>query len=226
MELRRYWGIVWRRFWIVVLLPLVVAVVSIATSFFGDVAYEATMRMIISIPPEPKIGPYFSYEQVYSWQSAEYLIDDFSEVIRSQAFAQDVKTELGDGSFDVASFAGAQRTSKTHRILTLKMTSSDPEQAQRIAQAVARVIETKGKDYFAQLNQAAAQVKIIDPPQVARVGTGFIGYFNLVLRIALGFIAALALVFLLHYLDDTIYEAGEAERWLGVPVLGEIPPER
>lgn len=226
MELKRYWRIVRRRLWIVVLLPLVVAVASVASLFLGSASYEATMRMIVSIPPEPKTGPYFGYERVYSWQSSEYLLDDFAEVIKSQAFAQDVKAELGDDSLDVPSFVGSQRTDKTHRILTLRIAASDPEQARRIAQAATKVIETRGKNYFAQLNQAEAQVRVIDPPTVAQVGTGTVGYMSLGLRIALGIIAALAVVLLLHYLDDAIYETEEAERWLGVPVLGEIPPQR
>ncbi len=45
------------------------------------------------------------------------------------------------------------------------------------------------------------------------------------MRTGLAFVAGLVLVFLLHYLDNAIYDAEDVERVLKVSVLGELPPE-
>lgn len=225
MELRGYWRIVRRRLWILIAFTLLTGLLSFWLSPEGQATYAASIRMVVSIPPEPKTGNYYSYEMLNTWLSSEYLVDDLGEVVKSAAFAQDMKDELKDDSLSMAEIAGSRSTQKTHRILTLKVTSPDPERARRIAEAAARVVEKKGGSYIAQLNYANALIRVIDPPSVARQGSPLRSYLDIGLRTALGFVAGLALVFLLHYLDDRIHEIEEVERLLGLPLLGEIPPE-
>lgn len=224
MELKQYWKVVRRRWWVVVLLTLLTGVGSLALERESGLSYVATLRLIVSLPPEPKAGNYYTYDKYYTWLSSEYLVDDLGEVVKSRAFAQDMKEELGDDSIGIRAIQGERSTKKTHRILTMKIISSNPEGALRAANAAARVIEKKGKEYVAQLGYGDALVRVIDPPAVAIEG-GQRGYLNIGLRTGLGFLAGLALVFLLHYLDSTIYDADDVERRLGIRVLGELPPE-
>lgn len=224
MELKQYWAIIQRRLWMVVGLTLAALLVSGMLTFLVAPSYVATMRLVLSVPSEEPQGQFFRYEKIYTFQTSEYLIDDFSELVTSTAFAQDVKAELGDTNVDLTGFTGT-RGRKVHRIFTLQVRSPNPDEAKRLADAAARVIEKKGGEYLAQLQYSQAQVRIIDPPIVAREG----GLLGILLKIAapsaLALLAGLALTFLFHYLDGALYEVGEVEGLLGVPVLGRIPPE-
>ncbi|MBI2909996.1 MAG: hypothetical protein HYX92_20335 [Chloroflexi bacterium] len=226
MELSQYWKILRRRWWVVVVLALVAAGASFAVERTTGLGYTASLRIIVSVPPEPRIvgGSYYTYDRYYSWLSSEYLTDDLGEVVKSRAFSEDMRAELSDDSLNLTIF-GERGTKKTHRILSIKITSPDKDAALRTADAAARVIEKKGKDYLAQLSYGDAVVRVIDPPVVAVEGGGARAFLNIGLRTALGLFAGLALAFLMHYLDNAIYDAEDAERALGVRVLGELPPE-
>lgn len=226
MELKQYGSIFWRRAWIAVVLALIVGGTSFFWRFQGQATYSATMRVIVSIPPEPKSGQVYGYDKYYTWLSTEYLVDDFSELVKSYAITQDIKAELNDPAIDVEAIQGQRTTKKTHRLLTITVTSHRPDQAQRIAQALARVMERKGNDYLAQLTYDGAVVRVVDPPlQAERVGV-LREYLDLAIRTFLGFLVGLGLIFLMEYLDLSLRDRGQVEGLLGVPVLGEIPPER
>ncbi len=225
MELRQYFQIIWRRAWILVVITLVAAIASFVLSPKLQTSYVATMRLLISVPPELKTGDYYGYEKYYTWISSEYLVDDFAEVVKSAAFAEDIRKELGDAAVDVGAIAGERSTKKSHRALTVTFASKDPELVRRVAEATARVIDKRSGYYFAQLGYENAVSKVIDPPAIAPQVSGVRSTLDIALRTGLGFIAGMGIILLLDYLDTSIRDAGEAERLLGLPVLGEIPPE-
>ena len=93
----------------------------------------------------------------------------------------------------------------------------------RVAQAAQRVIETKSGEYFSQLAVNNARVSVIDPPVVGIEGGQSRNLLDIAIRTVVGAALGLGLVFLLHYLDTTLYETPEFEHILHLPVLGEIP---
>ena len=52
------------------------------------------MRFVVGIRPERQ-GDYYAYDRYYTWLTAEYLVDDLSEVVKSRSFAEDVATLAG-----------------------------------------------------------------------------------------------------------------------------------
>lgn len=221
-----YWTVFRRRWWIAVLLTLVTAAGAWSLSPEMQGRHTATMRVLLGVPPEPKTGNYFGFDTYYSWVASEYLVDDFSEVVKSQRFADDIRAQLGRDGMDGASIEGVSGTQKTHRVLTLKISGGNAEQVRRVAGAAQRVIETNASQYFAQLAVNDARASIIDPPVVGIEGGRGRNLLDIALRTAVGAALGLGLVFLLHYLDTTLYETPEFEHLLRLPVLGEIPAER
>ncbi len=224
MELRLYWTIIRRRWWLVAGLPLVVLLVSLALRRPSPSLYQAVMRLTVDVPPLPvhegmNFDPRFT-----AAQAAEYLVDDFSELVRSGEFAADVSRRLADKGITVppGAIQGSTASEKIHRVVTWRVTGTDPEQLQAIAQAAVEALREDSSKYFARLGTADAQVAIIDKPVVSRVGPGLRERLDLPLRILLALMVGLGLAFLLHYLDTTIYTAAEVEE-LGLAVLGEVP---
>ncbi|MDP2728483.1 MAG: hypothetical protein Q8P59_13195, partial [Dehalococcoidia bacterium] len=187
--------------------------------------YEATLRVAIGVQPEATRNNVYQYDRYYAFLSSEYLADDFGEVVKSQAFLQDVRQELGDASIPLGSVFGDRSVKKTHRLLSLTITARTPDQARRIADAVVAVMEKKGNLYLAQLGSDQAVVKVVDPPDIYPAVRGTRALLDLGLRTGLGFLAGIALALLLEYLDNTVRDRTEAEGILGLAVLGEIPPE-
>jgi capsular polysaccharide biosynthesis protein len=227
MELRSYCSIIWRRIWVVIALVLIVVAVSLVLREPTAPAYQASLRFIVGVPPEPLRGDYYTYDDYYTWLASEYLADDFSEVVKSGAFATDVTNRLKqDGeSFQVPAgvIQGATVAEKQHRILSMYITWGNSAQLEGIASAAAQALREDASKYFSQLGEAQAQVHLIDPPVVTQIPVSLRQKLDLPMRLVLALAAGIFLVFLLYYLDDTVCSPQEVEG-MGLAVLGTIPP--
>jgi capsular polysaccharide biosynthesis protein len=224
MELREYVAIIRRRWLIIAALTLFAFAVGAFFMFRGPRAYEASIRIAVSAGADARAdaAPYAYYRDYYAWLSSEYLADDLSEIVKSDAFAEDVRRHLNE-DLSGASIRQVLRTRKTHRILEITVQAPSEDQAQRLSTAVAEVIRVQGAKYLAQLATPASQIAVIDLPSVKpATTTGFVAA-DLGLRGALGLVAGLLVAFLAEYLDSRLRTRSEVERVLGLPVLGEIP---
>ena len=120
---------------------------------------------------------------------------------------------------------GSAVTGQQHRIITLSFTWGDAEQLEAIANAAAAELSENAPVYFQQLGTAGAGVTVIDGPAVGVVGPSLRDRLEWPLRIGLGLLVGLGLVFLLDYLDASVRDRRMAEA-LGLPVIGEIPKHR
>lgn len=221
MELRFYWRILRRRWGIIALLCAIVLGSYLAMRPAPPGTYTASMRFVVGIRPEVGQGNYYRYDRYYTWLTAEYLLDDLAEVVKSAAFAQDVAAASGLAA-PVGAIQGATSAGKLHRILSVHVTWPDAPELERIASAVVEVLTARGAKYFAQLGTDEATIAVIDPPAIVPVGRSLRERLDLPLRLALALGVGIGLAFLLDYLDDTVRSRADLAA-LGVPLLGEIP---
>ncbi|MBM2826137.1 MAG: putative polysaccharide biosynthesis protein [Dehalococcoidia bacterium] len=224
MELKQYWSILSRRLWIVASVTLATAVTSLLFDPIPPASYSVTMRVLVDVlTPSLAEGPLKA--DLYSkLNSTERLSEDLAQVVKSQAFRQEVMDNLQDSSLDgvsIGSSPGANRLGG--RIVEIMVVGRSPLHTERVSQAVAEVIQSSGNSYFAEVRRGEATTRLIDPPIKARADSRLRSYLNTALRISLGLVSGMALLFLIHYLDSTIYEAWEVEQLLHLPVLGELP---
>ena len=217
MELRLYWRIVWRRWWLVAALVGIVLVVSLITYRQPEPVYVATLSFAIGIEGSEPVNAPSGDGRSDAWLASEYLADDLSAVLRGGDFAARIGERVG---FPVG--AGAIFASREHRIMTVTVTWPDEGQVQAIAEAVGAEVQDAGADYFPQLLGVDAQAVLIDGPGIGQAGRSLTDKLDLPLRLLLALVAGVGLTFLWHYLDDTVRERAEIEA-LNVPVLGEIP---
>ncbi|MEA3346247.1 MAG: hypothetical protein U9Q78_08450 [Chloroflexota bacterium] len=224
MELREYWRIVRRRLWLIVGLTLVVLVASLVTHSPAPLRFQATSQFMVAVKPEPRSGDFYGYDHYYTWLASEYLVDDLAEVIRGAAFAKGVEAALQAQGIPLSHpLSGAFSASTKHRTLTLRIAWSDPEELRGIATAAEQVLVERSSGFFGQLEEGEAEIRSIDQPIVAPIGPGLRERLDLPLRLLLALVAGVALAFLLHYLDDAVYDRTEVED-LDITVLGELPP--
>lgn len=231
MELREYWRIVKRRWWIPVVLTLLVGGLSalqLQPWQSPPVQYSASMRLLVGVMPATDAATTAAYDpRYYAWLTSEYLVDDFTEVVRSQLFAENVSARLTDQAIEVPAgvIQGNAVTGRLHRIITLNLNWSDPAQLEAMAAAAAAELTENASDYFQALGTDGAGVTLIDGPTVGTVAPGIRSRLDLPLRMFVAFLIGLGLIFLLDYMDTSIRTREELAE-LEMPVLGEIPKHR
>lgn len=230
MELRVYWEIIRRRWWLPLLLTLLVAAISAGQLRPWEArppSYSASMRLLVGVLPATA-APATAYDpRYYAWLTSEYLVDDFTEVVRSGLFAQRVSARLADQAIEVppGMIQGSAATGQQHRIITLSFSWGDEAQLVAIANAAAAEITENAATYFQALGTEGAGVTVLDGPTVGVVGPSLRDRFEWPLRVGLGLLVGLGLIFLLEYLDTSVRNRREVET-LGLRVIGEIPKHR
>jgi capsular polysaccharide biosynthesis protein len=232
VELREYWSIIRRRWWLPVTIGLVALVAATAVGVRGAAAYKTEMRVAISTVPTPDPNNSLYYDPTYYANlDSEYLADDMSEFIHSQAFAGEVRRELAAGrgfDVDVDTVFSATRTKKTHRFIDITITTPTADLGREIGDSISRILNDKARlgQYLAALTAYDTRMTVITPPDTHRANTlpGLIS--EIALRTVIGVIVGIGLAFLLDYLDPNVRSRREAETLLRLPVLGEIPRTR
>jgi capsular polysaccharide biosynthesis protein len=225
MELRQYWRIVYKRLWIIIALIVIVLISSLVLQPGRPALYQTSMRVTVAVMPESRSGDYYAFDRYYTWMASEYFVDELTEIVGSEAFAQAVSEELTDKGLDLPAGAlhGSLRADRKHRILTVYVTWVDQAQLEEIANAAARVLQERSATFLGQLRATGADIRLIDPPLVLPAAQSLKERLDLPIRLFLALLAGVALTFLLDYLDDTIRDRAEVET-MGLAVLGEIPP--
>ena len=237
VEIGHYFELIRRRWWLVALTTFAALVVAVLVAYRGASAYKATVRVAVSTPPTEGCsgraipGPdgqtirNFDYDcNYYAWLSSEYLADDLSQIIQSQAFAEDLRAILGE-PIDPKSISDVVRTRKTHRIINITITANTFPRAQQLGDAIVQALATQSGKYLAQLAAQNGEIVVIDPAQTQRGEGNAAVAINVGLITLLGFLAGLALLLAVDYFDPTVRDSRDAERTLGLPILGEIPGE-
>ena len=224
MELRQYWRIVYKRLWIVVALVAIVLISGLVFRPGRPALYQTSMRFTVGLVPESRSGDYYAYDRYYTWMTSEYLVDELTEIVGSEAFARAVSEELAHSDLDILAgdLHGSLEADRKHRILTLHITG-DQAQLREIANAAAKALRERSADFLGQLGTTDADIRLIDPPVVLPAARSLKEKLDLPIRLFLALLAGVALTFLLDYLDDTARDRAEVEA-MGLAVLGEIPP--
>jgi len=224
MELLLYWHIIRKRLWITLLILLAFLLSYFVSGSDTTALYTATMRFVVGVRPELGKEGLYTYDRYYTWLTAEYLLDDLAEVIKSRAFAGDVSQAAGL-EIPPGPIQGATSAGKLHRILTVHITWPNPDELQQISAAAVGVLLERASSYFAQLGTEDAVISLIDPPVVSAVGPSLRERLDLPLRLLIALAVGVALAFLLDYLDDSLRDRQDVQA-LQLPLLGEIPDRR
>jgi capsular polysaccharide biosynthesis protein len=230
VELREYWTIIRRRWWLPVAITLAALIASTAVGVRGASAYKTDMRIAISTIPTPDANAVLYYDPTYySNLDSEYLADDMTEFMTSRAFATEVQRELATSStpvdYDVETILTATRTKKTHRFIDVTLTTPTFEQGEQIAASISRILNDPAHlgIYLKALTAYNTQMTVVTPPVTHRANTLLGLISEIALRTLIGLFVGIAAAFLIDYIDPSVRSRQEAEAVLQLPVLGQIP---
>jgi capsular polysaccharide biosynthesis protein len=226
MELRRYFAILRNRLLVIIVTVLVGLAVGYATTNRTP-RYSATATIYVGSRNLAAGDRAISNDVLLGLQR---ISATFSKMITSYPVAADAvaraKVPRTPGAL-LASVKAAPESGT--QLLRVQVTDTQPQVAQQLTNAVVDSFVEKiatfepGQAQPGQLPTLPAYVFEHARLPVAPKPSGLLT--NLILDGGFGFVFAVALVFLLEYLDVTIKSAAEAERRLELPVLGVIPLE-
>ena len=224
MELKLYWKIVWRWWWLILLPALVVGGYGLATYRAPAGAYTTTLRFTAA-QPGTDAPPERLYDQnYYRWLTSEYIVSGLKDWVRTGLFAQAVSDELAarGTAIPAGAVAGAIASDNARSVLVVYLTWGDQTQLLAMAEAVMTVLQERNGDVFPQLGGQPAAVTPLDTPAVGSLPPSLRARLDLPLKVGLALAFGCALALLAFYLDPFVRDRDDAAA-AGLAVLAEIP---
>jgi capsular polysaccharide biosynthesis protein len=225
MELRTYWKILIRRWWLAAVPAVVVALYVVATYTPPGPVYQVVMRFAAGTKP---VGLSEDYDRYYLWVTSEYIANGLANIAETGTFAQGVASRLAEAGYPISSGAiqPAIVTDNARSILVIYLTWPDETQVMAVAEAIIAELTGNAATYFPQLEGIEPAVRPLDMPAPVPLPPGLrTQLMGPAVKIGLALVVGVALALLWHYLDPTIHETAELEN-MGLVVLAEIPRRR
>lgn len=203
-----------RRFWLLVALPIVAAVVAGVVSYYVlDPIYAASTTIWVVKDGSGQIN----YNDL---MLSRNLTKTYAEVAKSRAVMADALALAKVSDLSVSKVQGMLTVTPVRdtEIIQFTIQDGDPERASRLAAAVAEAFKGQIKSFMKVEN-----VAIVDAAQVPLSPVKPRPLMNIAVATVLGAMAAVGLVFLLEYMDTSVKSPEDVTSRLGMTVLGVIP---
>lgn len=215
MELKNLLQIVRERIRILIIIPAAfVLTAALVTGYGIPQLFEANTT--IYVISKSNVGM-VEYDDIIINQQ---LVKDYQEFIKSRAVIENVleEMELTEMTYESLSSSISVKARNDTRILEIAVQSVDPVKARDIADKVTITF----RDKVAELMNMA-NINIIDLARIpTRPVSPNVGY-NIFLSFIIGLLVALAVIFIVDFLDDTVKTSEDVEKYLNLKVLGIIP---
>ncbi len=222
MELRAFW-LIFRRRWLLVLIPPLVVALFSAVTYQPPPApgFNVGVNFIVAQAPSPGTE-LVDENRYYNWLGSEYIVNGLTDWVVSGRFKTAVSTQLAQENIDVVPSSFSVVAQNVRSKLQVSIQHGEAETLAQIMDAAITVLSEQNAEALPQLGGETAVLVLLDDPIVTPVPQSLGSLLNIPLRIAIGLTAGLGLALLVEYLDPTIRSREEAEA-MGFAVLGEIP---
>ena len=218
IDLREYFQIIKKRFWIIALLAVIAMVASGLISFFVlSPVYEAKTTLIVNTDKNPE-STTLTGDQLNVTQK---LAVTYGEIIKSRTVLDEVNDTLKlDMSYGELAGKVSVAPLKDTQIISVTVQDTNARRATDIANTIPKVFTKEAKRIT-----KANSVEVIDQAMQPTAPIKPNKVMNIAIAGVLGVMIGLFVIFLLEYLDNKIKTPQDIEKHLGLPLLGVIPDE-
>ena len=217
LDLKEIMHIIRKRLWFIVLVTiLAVGAGGVISLFVLEPVYRASATIIVGKPSNYLDGNRLQIEDLNLNQR---LAKAYGEIIKSRGVLEDVISQLK------LNLTTQQLKEKTlvklvegTEFITISVTDTNPKRAADIANKIAEVFRFKVVNIM-----KVDYVQILDDAIVPRLPIKPRLELNMAIAGVLGIMTSIFVVFLLEYLDNTIKTPEDAEKYLGLNIVGIIP---
>lgn len=208
------------RWWVILISAIVCGGIAFAYTFLLiDPLYKASALMYVNNSDISVGGTSFSISSS-DLSAAQKLVDTYVVILKSRAALDEVKEEAQvDYSYEqLKSMISAAAVNSTE-VFEITVTSKDPQEAEKIANTIARILPDKISDIV-----VGSDVRIVDYAVVPshRCSPSFT--HNTAIGILLGIVLSAGLLILIYLLDENIRsEDYLTQTYPEIPLLAVIP---
>ena len=218
IDLREYFAIIKKRFWIIALLAIISALISGVISFFMlKPVYEAKSTLIANADKQAETQ-IVTGDQITVTQK---LAVTYGEIIKSRIVLDDVikNLKLDDEYGDLVKNVTVSPVKDT-QIISISVQDTNKEKARDIANEIPKVFKKEAKRIT-----KANDIQVIDKAILPQNPIKPNKMMNMAMAAVLGAMIGLFVVFLIEYLDNKLKTPQDIEKHLGLSVIGVIPNE-
>ncbi|MPZ47974.1 MAG: polysaccharide biosynthesis tyrosine autokinase [Dehalococcoidia bacterium] len=213
MDLRTYAQIVRRRWWLLLLGPLLAAGIAFAISKQMTPIYTTSSTLLVNQTQNPGV---VQYNDILT---SERLTNTYAQLIERQPVLAEVTRLLSlpmteDGLADKISVATVRNT----QLLRITVEDPDPQLASMIANSTAQAFIDDNSRSLGRPGTVTIAEEARVPKSPSKPDTRL----NTMLAGMLGLMVVGGIALLLEYLDDTIKASEETEPAIGLPTLGTV----
>ncbi|MEH6982437.1 YveK family protein [Priestia megaterium] len=216
ISLRNLFQVLRKRLWLIILITIIAATVSVVISFFVlTPVYESKTQILVNQAKND--------QQLYDNQTVQtnvQLISTYNDIIKSPAILDKVIKELKlDSSAQSLSGQIQVTNAQNSQVAQIVVQDTSAKRATEIANTTASVFKKEVPKIMnvdnvsvlskATLGESASPVK----PQPL---------MNIAIAVVVGLMLGVGLSFLLEYLDNTLKTEQDIENLLELPVMGVI----
>ncbi len=219
IDLKELFVIFWNKK-IQILLVIIVFIIigTVYTIGFTTPKYSASTTLVLAMTGTQ--GGNENYITTTDVTLNAKLVPTYRELVRSKNVLREVISNLDmkDENEDVLRKNVTVTSVEDADVIKIEVTHENAVYAAKIANEIAKVFSEKINDIYNIDN-----VYIVDEAEVNDVPSNINHTRDIIIFAFIGFVIALAYIFILNMLDTTVKSAEEIEKLYGVPVLASIP---
>lgn len=217
MELKEMIRAVWSRAWLIaIVIVLSCAATGLATHYLIVPTYEASTKLVVNKTENSEFG--------LTWDDVTVnvqLVGTYKELLRTEAVMDAVSDRLPELGLTADELLGKISVTSPNatQVMTVVVTDVSYERAALIANTLSEAFKDLVKDVMKVDNVTVlsrASMDIAPPPVTPNLS------MNMAISFALSLILGMGVVFMLHYLDETIKSEQDVRQYLEMPVLAVV----
>ncbi|MGV8983634.1 polysaccharide biosynthesis tyrosine autokinase [Clostridium sp.] len=215
IEFIEFFNIIRKRIIVILLITVSLTLAAGILSFYVIMPlYESKCTIIVGKDDTDKI----TQSEVLMYQD---LIKTYTEIAKSRVVAENAAERLNTGILSEELMSNISITTETGtQIINMVYKSETPEMAAEAANALSQAFVEESQKLL-----PSGSTKIMDKAIVQKEPITPNKKLNIVIGFIIGLMLSLMLVFLIQYLDNTIKNEDDVQRYLELPIIALIPKQ-
>jgi len=208
-----------KRFAMIAAITISLALIAGILSFYVlKPVYQAQATIIVGKAAADSRTQQYSDVMMY-----QNLVKTYIEIAKSKSVANAAKSKLGS---EISASEIQQDTTISTKegtqLIIISVKNKNAQQTVNIVNALSEAFIEESKKVF----PTGVDVQIMDKPEFPSAPVSPKKVFNIALAAVLGLFLSVLLAFILDYMDRTIKDEKDVEKYLDLPVIGIIPKDQ
>ena len=219
IDLKRIWKAVWRKFWLICIVSVVSAVITLVGTIYLITPQYKSSAMFYVNNNSLSVGDASFSITSGDITAAKSLVDTYIVILKSRACLNEVidYTEVNYSYGELKEIISASAVNDTE-IFQVSVVSDDPKEAETIANAIAYILPKQISSIV-----EGTSAKIVDYAVESAIPSSPSYVKNTLVGFVLGFGVTLLIVVLRQLFDITIRTEEDIEQCCNHPVLAAVP---